>query len=230
MPFREYRENSWSSCGRLGLRAGGILTCFRAAIQTQGDYMANEGDANINESRLEIEKERLQIERRKAALENRFLNRHFGALIAAMVSVGAVMVSGAQIWVAYIGKEKELEAQAIMSDREWKMEAAKFIITNQQSIFAVDGSVKRRMNYVIEIAFPDELAQELTERVRVAYAAERVGLWLSDLESSAVTQDRRNRLARWLESQGLDVSVTVFLHADDFAEEREAAIRDLNIE
>ena len=38
-----------------------------------------------------------------------FVNEHFGAIITAMVSLSAVLVSGAQVWVADINKEKELE-------------------------------------------------------------------------------------------------------------------------
>ncbi|WBA15760.1 hypothetical protein [Salinivibrio proteolyticus] len=37
-----------------------------------------------------------------------FIDKHFGAIITAIVSLSAVLVSAAQIWVATINKEKEL--------------------------------------------------------------------------------------------------------------------------
>lgn len=95
---------------------------------------------NIEEARLELERERLILEQRRAKREGGFLNRHFGAIITAVVSIATVVVtvtvSLAQIEVAKIHKFRELEVQQRESERQWKIEAARFIASHQ-SVFLV---------------------------------------------------------------------------------------------
>ena len=78
-------------------------------------------DTNIEETRLELERERLVLEQRRAEREGSLLNRHFSAIITAMVSVATVIVtvtvSLAQIEVAKIHKSREFEVQQRESER-----------------------------------------------------------------------------------------------------------------
>ncbi len=73
-----------------------------------------EEELNPDLERLRIEKRRLELDEQKAKVDQRFLNRNFAAVTTLAVGLVGVLLSAAQIWVAYIQKEREL----VQKDRE----------------------------------------------------------------------------------------------------------------
>lgn len=96
-----------------------------------------------------------------------FFSEHFAATITAVVSMSTVFVSLAQVWVATINKDKELEiaqstsAEAraldeLKSSRVWKLNRAKLMANHREAIFseAEDG---RQLQKVMLATFPPEV-------------------------------------------------------------------------
>ncbi len=72
----------------------------------------------LEDARLQLERERLELEKEKAATDQKFLNRNLGTVITAVVSLAAVLVSGAQVWVATISKDREMEITRAQQNRD----------------------------------------------------------------------------------------------------------------
>jgi hypothetical protein len=74
--------------------------------------------SEFEKAKLDLERERLLIEKDKSRIESRFLYKHLGAIITAVISLAAVLVSISQIWVASIDKEKELVMAKLQREKE----------------------------------------------------------------------------------------------------------------
>ena len=96
-----------------------------------------------------------------------FFNEHFGATITAVVSLSAVLVSLAQVWVADINKEKELQItksnaeearklDELKSSRAWKLDLAKFMATHRKEIFA-ENEESLHLQKIMLVTFPREI-------------------------------------------------------------------------
>jgi hypothetical protein len=75
--------------------------------------------------RLQVEVERLAIERDRLAMANaeqNFFRKHAGEVIAGAVALAGILVSAANIKVAYVQKEKELELQRIQKRTEMDLQ------------------------------------------------------------------------------------------------------------
>ena len=108
------------------------------------------GDDNaqqdLGEARLQLERERLEIERAKSAFDLRFLNRNLATVITAAISLAAVLVSFSQVWVAKIGRDRELNLGMVQ-----------FVSQNSDKIFGGNEEQRTRIRNVILAAFPEEI-------------------------------------------------------------------------
>lgn len=95
------------------------------------------------------------------------MNEHFGATITAVVSLSAVLISAAQIWVANINKENELEItknaaeearnlDELKSSRAWKLDLAKFMASHRETIFA-ENEESLELQKIMLATFPKEI-------------------------------------------------------------------------
>lgn len=96
-----------------------------------------------------------------------FFNKHFGAIITAIVSFSAVVVSLTQVWVASIDKEKEIEIiQASANEtrkleekksmRQWQLDLAKFMAQHREDIFT-PGTKQLEFQKIMLATFPKEV-------------------------------------------------------------------------
>ena|GEM_PF-3634824 len=186
---------------------------------------------NIEEARLELERERLVLEQRRAEREGGFLNRHFSAIITAMVSVATVVVTmtvyQTQIEVAKIHKSRELEVQQRESERQWKIEAARFIALHKSAIFSEDDRERKMMQHFITIAFPEEIGKGLLSEVVVFESSRIISNWLKP--NGVRNRERWNLLNDWLVRKGFELSVVIFMYAKGFSTERALAVQELNM-
>ena len=100
-----------------------------------------------------------------------FMDQHFAAIITAVVSLSAVLVSAAQIWVATINKEKELtvavataqqerDMAELVSSRTWKLDLAEFMAENRSAIFS-EGEDGRQLQMVMLATFPPDITHNV---------------------------------------------------------------------
>ena len=188
-------------------------------------------DTNIEETRLELERERLVLEQRRAEREGSLLNRHFSAIITAMVSVATVIVtvtvSLAQIEVAKIHKSREFEVQQRESERQWKIEAARFIASHKSAIFSDDSQERKMMQHVIKVAFPEEIGKGLLSEVVLFENSRIIKNWLTP--NGVRNRERWNLLGNWLVGKGINLNVASFMYAKGLSTERELAVKELNM-
>jgi len=185
-------------------------------------------DQEIQRGRLDVERERLELERRRAEREGGLLNRHFGTIITALVSVAAVVVSFAQIMVAQIEKSQELEAKALDAERQWRIEAANFVASNREAIFSEDDQQRQLMQRVISVAFPKEISAGLLVGVRGVESVSLLRRFITP-DGASVNPANRAKLAEWMKANRLDESVTMFLNAAEFENDRIRAVQELGL-
>ena len=118
----------------------------------------------LENERLSIERERLEIEKKKASSDMKFLNRNFGAVIGAIVSLAAIFVSVSQLWIAQISRERELESSDRQAEREYNLNWARFISDNERLLFSKDQQERDFIRAVMLSAFPPEKVYILADQ------------------------------------------------------------------
>jgi hypothetical protein len=119
-----------------------------------------EEELNPDLERLRIEKRRLELDEQKAKVDQRFLNRNFAAVTTLAVGLVGVLLSAAQIWVAYIQKERELvqkDRESITEelakqrdlDLQEKRDLRSFVVQNYPHIFSEDAAERDRMKNLL---------------------------------------------------------------------------------
>jgi hypothetical protein len=107
------------------------------------------------------------------------------------VSLAAVLVSGAQVWIAHLNKERELglaevhaEQELSLHEREgerrWKLDLAEFLVENRSSIFSDDAAQRQQMRDILLVTFPPEVSQELFRDLQIIAKPE----WESDWQEA----------------------------------------------
>jgi hypothetical protein len=115
---------------------------------------------NPDPERLRIEQRRLELDEQKAKIDQRFLNRNFAAVTTLAVGLVGVLLSAAQIWVAYIQKERELlqkqhesVAEEFVKQRDFDLQEKRdlrgFVVQNYAHIFSDDASERDRMKNLL---------------------------------------------------------------------------------
>lgn len=123
-----------------------------------------------------------------------FIDKHFGAIITAVVSLSAVLVSVAQISVATINKEKELavartaaqearDLEELTSSRSWSLELAKFMAENRKAIFS-EGEDGRQLQKVMLATFPPEVTYSVFGNLS-DISGDKTNIYWADAERSA---------------------------------------------
>lgn len=144
---------------------------------------------DIEEKRLELEHKRLILEEEKNRRDTLFFNKHFGVIITAAVSLATVAVSGTQVWVAHINKNKELEATAVQKQREldvadltekrrWRLDVAEFILEQKLSIFSKDPVEATNIRNVMLATFPLEITEKVFLKIEASSPEDQQSIWI----------------------------------------------------
>ena len=184
----------------------------------------------LEQLRLALERDRFELEKRREEREGTLLNRHFGAIMTALVSIVAVVVSAAQIWVAQIQKTRELEVKAIESERQWGIEAAKFIAGNHTAIFSKDDQERAIFQGIIFVAFPKAISDRLLSKVKTEESNILLRrFWKPDGEH--INQDNMSRIRKWLDDHNIqEPSITFFMRSDIYASARQQLVKELGLD
>lgn len=183
--------------------------------------------------KIGIEKERLELEKKKAAADQKFLNKHFATIVTALLSATAVFVSGSQVWLAKIQKDRDVELQHLQQEQQRSFEAAKFIFEHQQQLFSTNSNERNILREVIFAAFPKTVTAPLLSRLDVAQERVQSPDILRQFlkpDGSTVNEANQTSLKAWMERNGIDSdSITMFLHGDRYRDARLKATRDLGL-
>jgi tetratricopeptide (TPR) repeat protein len=159
----------------------------------------------IEQEKLELDKQRLQLETQKLLLEGTFAKKYATSIISIAVAVVGGFFAIAQIWMASISKEKELEinrqinertteANQNENERQWKLQITDFIFKNREVIFSENVKEQQRLRDIIIVTFPSEITKKLFERMEVTVPESQKPVWqegqqlLSAVDSIAVYQ------------------------------------------
>jgi hypothetical protein len=133
----------------------------------------------LNQAKFELDRERFEFEKVRTVRERRFFHRNSATVVTAAISLAALAVSISQVWVAHIGKQRELEVtqlqksqelklEELREDRKWKYDTLQFVSSNKDAVFAGNDSERKRIRDVMTVTFPieilDKLFSDLEER------------------------------------------------------------------
>src|SRR5437868_2273350 len=99
----------------------------------------------IEEKKLALELERLQIEKGRFANEQRFFQKNMGTVIAALISLSALLVSAVQVWIANNTQYSENSKLDQDRDRRWQLDLTKFVLEQMDRIFSGDLKERERV-------------------------------------------------------------------------------------
>lgn len=155
---------------------------------------------DIAAAQLDIDRERLRIEQRKVDVENRFWNKNVGTVITAMISLVAIIVSLAQVWVAKISKDKEIQITSIQKKsemdlldkqkekelalldeqhkREWSLNVAKFVTENRKALFSEDPKEQEVFAKLIPTIFPKDISDSILDKLIAVSSPSTKKVWI----------------------------------------------------
>jgi hypothetical protein len=150
------------------------------------------------EYKLEVEKFLWEKEARRR--DNNVINRNFGVIITAIVSLAAVIVSYLQLTInsnnakdqltinSNNAKDQltinsnnakdQLELEKLKNDRQFYFEVARFLLDHQKDMTARDNTKVMYLRNVVISTFPKEVAIQVSSRMRdTASTAEVRRVW-----------------------------------------------------
>jgi len=114
--------------------------------------------------RLERERFRWEIASRKS--ESTMLNRYFGVIVTAIVSIAAIVVSLAQIKISSNNAQTQIDYEKIKNDRQFYLEAARFLLTFEKDLKTPDIERIEYFRDVVLSSFPPEVATQIATTMR----------------------------------------------------------------
>ena len=137
--------------------------------------------------RLGLDQERLKLEQQQSRLERSLFTKHFPALISAAIAFAGLTLSGANIWVAYVSKAKDIDIAARKDLRD-------FVATNHATIFGQDRIAAEQIRNAMRVTFPENLLATVLLQI-----AENVPPTTRDLFASQKLNARtvRGRVGTW---------------------------------
>ncbi len=134
-----------------------------------------EKSANIEKLSYELELEKFHWQKQRAEVENKFLNKYFGIIITAIVSVAAVVVSHQQVIVAReqvvissTNAKAQTDNEILKNDRQFYFEIAKFLLDRRQELTTREIDKVVYLRTVVMTAFPKNVAMQIATNMRDA--------------------------------------------------------------
>ena len=154
----------------------------------QGSPRLATDDIGIERDKLEIEKKRLVLDEEKARFEQRFWHRNFGTLTTFAVAFLGLVLSVAQVWVAYLQKDRdalqkehEVAIAQIQKDRELQSQERRdlreFVSKNDALIFSTDPVARDRMRKLMLSTFSADIVQPVFDNLLAISAPAQQATW-----------------------------------------------------
>jgi hypothetical protein len=125
-----------------------------------------EESTSVDELNYKLEKERFLWQVKTQRTESGLLNRNFGVIITAIVSIAAVTVSYMQLTISLNNSKAQLENDSLKNDRQFYFEVAKFLLANRQELTTQDTARVIYLRNVVISSFPNNVAIQIATRMR----------------------------------------------------------------
>jgi hypothetical protein len=114
--------------------------------------------------------------------------KELGKYLSIAIGIATVIISGVQVWTAYIQKDREikitmlqksaeLEAAEIERERRWGLDAATFIFEHRLLIFSANESDRNQIKDIMLATFPLEITDALFRKLEVSVSDEQKAVW-----------------------------------------------------
>ena len=133
------------------------------------------------------EEERLRLEHLRARFDTTLFAKHFPALLSAAIAFVGLVLSGANIWVAYITKSTEVDIATRKDLRD-------FVAQHRAVIFGADRQAAEQIRNTMEVTFPSELLIAVWPKIAVNTSAETKDLFSSN---KLTTRTFRGQVGVW---------------------------------
>jgi len=175
----------------------------------------------------EPEEEKNKLEERRSSLEEQRSDgegtaKRLGVFLTAAISLAAVLVSAAQVWIARLDKANQIELAKLEQERSWKLDLAKFLFEHEDSVFSEDPVERERVRNLLLVSFPNEITEALFGQLEATAPDEEKDVWrqgqvLAQLsgrilyvhfkveENRALVQRLADELGKTLGKKGLQV-------------------------
>ena len=161
--------------------------------------------AKLEQVKLDIERERLELQRAHVAQARARLDRagrgqqrgrlfsdHLGSMITAIVSLAAIFVTLAQVWVATQSKNKEISLLKMQQDQEWRFKALEFVTKNSDSFFGKNALRREQMANALAAAFPADVAGPLLNNLKQTATSQEARQTFADTEDRMHGMEKRH--------------------------------------
>jgi len=108
--------------------------------------------------RLGLEEERLRLEQQRAVLEGTMLRKHLPVIISAAIAFAGIVVSLANVRVAYVIKEKDLDIAT-------RKELREFVAQHREIIFGVNRTAAEEVRNTMRATFPADLLAKVLPQI-----------------------------------------------------------------
>lgn len=138
--------------------------------------------------KFKIEKKRLLLDEEKARFDARFWHRNFGTMTTFAVAFLGLVLSVAQVWVAYVQKDRdalqrehEVAIAQIQKQRELESQERRdlreFVSKNDGQIFSADSAARDRMKKLMLATFTPYIVQPVFDSLFAISAPAQQGTW-----------------------------------------------------
>ena len=121
-------------------------------FNSEASQMSND-QKTIERLAYELEVEKLRWQQLVEERQNTVLNRHFGVVITAMVSIAAVFVSYLQLDTS----KAQLKNEELKNDRQFYLEMSKFLLQHQEDVTSTDPEKITFLRNVVATTFPRDV-------------------------------------------------------------------------
>lgn len=128
----------------------------------------------LEKLKLFLDRQKFSFEKEKHAQDSNVINKHFGAIIAAIVSLSAVFVSSAQIYISATGNNNKLLLDKSKTDREFELAISRFLMEQRDQINTNDIGKLMYVRNVVIASFPPEYVAKISLRMQDISQDERV--------------------------------------------------------
>ncbi len=159
----------------------------------------------LEQVRIDLERERLKLQRVRVAQartrlghaergrqRGRLFSDHLGSMITAIVSLAAIFVTLAQVWVATESKNKEISLLKMQQAQEWRFKALEFVTKNADSFFGQNALRREQMANALASAFPADVAGPLLDNLKQTATSQEARQTFADTEDRMHGMEKRH--------------------------------------
>jgi hypothetical protein len=175
---------------------------------------------SLGRERLQIERARLEIEKRSESkaepvfykywlpFMSVFLSATIAAIVTISIALAANRLSSNQMEIADKQQKSQLQQAREQQDRQWKLDAGRFVLEHQKTILSGSKEQRERFARIAGVAFPKEITEAMLTKI---------GNTDPNKASQQQWRDIREQLVPKLpeESVHVDASVTAEVNSRD---------------